>query len=97
MTCVMFVSTLGFLSDGEDDEDSRSTPGSEMEPASTGCWEGVAIIEMRGKGNSFPLMERGIIVEMGSHPSPSLAVLSCLTFRFKLSVSRIITEAENCF
>ena len=36
---VMFVSTLGFLSDGEDN-DSRSAPGNRDGPTSAGLWEG---------------------------------------------------------
>ena len=40
MCCVMFVSTLAFLSDGEDNNDSRSTPGNKGGPASAGLWEG---------------------------------------------------------
>ena len=39
MCCVMFVSTLGFLSDGEDN-DSRSAPGNRDGPTSAGLWEG---------------------------------------------------------
>ena len=38
MCCVMFFSTLGFLSDGEDN-DSRSAPGNRGGPASAECWE----------------------------------------------------------
>lgn len=59
MHCVMFVSTLGYLSDGEDDKDSRSAPGNGGGPASS--WvlgRRVSVIEMRGKGNRFPWMEQ---------------------------------------
>ena len=40
MCHVMFFSTLGFLSDGEDNNDSRSTLGNRGGPASAGLWGG---------------------------------------------------------
>ena len=38
--CVLFFSTFGFLSDGEDNNDSRSVPGNRGGPASAECCRG---------------------------------------------------------
>ena len=50
--CVMFFSTLGFLSDGEDN-DSRSAPGNRDGPASAGLWGFPHRDKMPGQQSSF--------------------------------------------
>ena len=67
MCCVMFVSTLGFLSDGEDNDDSRSAPGNRDGPTSV-LGRIVSIIDERqGKQSSFD----GAVVLLVSRWSPS--------------------------
>ena len=81
MCCVMFVSTLGFLSDGEDKIDSRSAPGNRGGPASAECCRGEFPSSQRGDVRevflySLPLMDqRDPLCPDWVCPSPSLAVL----------------------
>ena len=76
MCCVMFVSTLGFLSDGEDKIDSRSAPGNRGGPASAECCRG-----------EFPSSQRGDVREVFLYsslngPEGSLVSGSGLSFSF---------------